>query len=173
MKRSFNKFFQVLPQIDTGRPLRPLLFLALGLGLTLPPALVLAFNYQRQNSPLLTSTLLALRTSSELQKSLGSDLDFEHGRLTLIRGPINYLKGRVDIRFPVKDARSKRTGEVHLVCLRDRDGSWRTKKFQVLLSSLEEEEKGEKVVVELMNHHGSLDWQNHVFATTSPSTTLP
>jgi cytochrome c oxidase assembly factor 1 len=73
------------------------------------------FNYQKQESSVVTSTLYALRTNPEVRKELGDEIYFA-SKYPWIRGEINQVHGRIDIRFWVKG--TKRQGEVRLRCRR-------------------------------------------------------
>lgn len=62
------------------------------------------FNYQRLSSPIVSSTLYALRTSVRARQLLGDEIQFKH-QIPWIGGTMNQLKGRIDIHFPVKGTR--------------------------------------------------------------------
>ena len=59
------------------------------------------FNYQKQSSSVVSSTLYALRTNPEARQILGDEIDFAHS-IPWIRGEINQLHGRINISFSVK-----------------------------------------------------------------------
>ncbi|KJZ77097.1 hypothetical protein HIM_03418 [Hirsutella minnesotensis 3608] len=63
------------------------------------------FNYQKTSSPVVASTLYALRTSPRARALLGDDIYFKHA-IPWIRGDLNQLRGRVDIRFAVRGSRA-------------------------------------------------------------------
>lgn len=78
------------------------------------------FNYQKQESSVVTSTLYALRTDPEVRGVLGDEIYFA-SKYPWIKGEINQVHGRIDVRFWVKG--TKRQGEVRLKCRRrGRDG---------------------------------------------------
>jgi cytochrome c oxidase assembly factor 1 len=62
------------------------------------------FNYQKLSSPVVSSTLYALRTSQKAREYLGDNIYFRH-QIPWIRGEMNQLKGRIDIYFTVKGTR--------------------------------------------------------------------
>lgn len=68
---------------------------------------VAIFNYQKLSSPVVTSTLYALRTSKKAREYLGDEIYFKH-QIPWISGEMNQLHGRIDIRFSVKG--TKNTG---------------------------------------------------------------
>ncbi|KAI0378331.1 DUF1783-domain-containing protein [Hypomontagnella monticulosa] len=81
-------------------------------GRTLPIFLVIIaassvaiFNYQKLSSPVVASTLYALRTNQRARDLLGDEIYFKH-QIPWIAGEMNQLRGRIDIRFPVKGTRS-------------------------------------------------------------------
>ncbi|KAL7799866.1 cytochrome oxidase complex assembly protein 1 domain-containing protein [Trichoderma ceciliae] len=68
---------------------------------------VAIFNYQKSSSPIISSTLYALRTSPRAHGLLGDEIYFKH-QIPWISGEMNQMKGRIDIRFAVRG--SKTTG---------------------------------------------------------------
>ena len=62
------------------------------------------FNYQKQSSSVVASTLYALRTSELGRKELGDEIYFRD-RFPWIWGQMNQLHGRIDIQFGVKGTR--------------------------------------------------------------------
>ncbi|UNI20363.1 cytochrome oxidase assembly protein 1 [Purpureocillium takamizusanense] len=62
------------------------------------------FNYQKTSSPIVASTLYALRTSPRARALLGDDIYFKHP-IPWIRGEMNQLQGRIDIHFAVRGSR--------------------------------------------------------------------
>lgn len=64
------------------------------------------FNYQKQSSSVVTSTLYALRTNPEARSILGDEVYFAN-KIPWIWGEINQLHGRINIQFWVKGTRSK------------------------------------------------------------------
>ncbi|KAK0270096.1 cytochrome oxidase assembly protein 1 [Friedmanniomyces endolithicus] len=64
------------------------------------------FNYQKQSSSVVSSTLYALRTNPEAREILGDEIYF-NSKVPIIWGEINQLHGRIDISFWVKGSRTK------------------------------------------------------------------
>lgn len=64
------------------------------------------FNYQKQSSSVVSSTLYALRTNPQAREILGDEIYFAH-QIPWISGEINQLHGRIDISFKVKGTKSK------------------------------------------------------------------
>ena len=64
------------------------------------------FNYQKQSSSVVSSTLFALRTNQEAREILGDEIYFAH-KIPWISGEINQLHGNIDISFWVKGTRGK------------------------------------------------------------------
>ena len=64
------------------------------------------FNYQKQSSSVVNSTMYALRTNAEARAILGDEVYFA-SRMPWISGEINQLHGRIDISFWVKGTRRK------------------------------------------------------------------
>ncbi|KHN98215.1 cytochrome oxidase complex assembly protein [Metarhizium album ARSEF 1941] len=62
------------------------------------------FNYQRTSSPIVSSTLYALRTNARARAILGDDIYFRH-QIPWVGGRMNQMQGRIDIRFAVKGTR--------------------------------------------------------------------
>ncbi|PWI73677.1 cytochrome oxidase assembly [Purpureocillium lilacinum] len=62
------------------------------------------FNYQKTSSPIVSSTLYALRTSPRARALLGDDIYFKQP-IPWIRGEMNQLQGRIDIYFSVRGSR--------------------------------------------------------------------
>ncbi|KAF2280582.1 DUF1783-domain-containing protein [Westerdykella ornata] len=73
------------------------------------------FNYQKQESSVVTSTLYALRTNPAVREQLGDEIYFA-SKYPWIRGEINQVHGRIDINFWVKGTRKQ--GLVRLRCRR-------------------------------------------------------
>jgi cytochrome c oxidase assembly factor 1 len=65
---------------------------------------VAIFNYQKMSSPVIASTLYALRTSPRARAILGDEIYFRR-QIPWIRGEMNQLSGRIDIRFSVRGSR--------------------------------------------------------------------
>ncbi|KPM43371.1 hypothetical protein AK830_g3206 [Neonectria ditissima] len=65
---------------------------------------VAIFNYQKMSSPIVSSTLYALRTSPEARALLGDEVYFKH-QIPWIHGEMNQLHGRIDIWFSVRGSK--------------------------------------------------------------------
>ncbi|KAL6864431.1 cytochrome oxidase complex assembly protein 1 domain-containing protein [Trichoderma novae-zelandiae] len=59
------------------------------------------FNYQKSSSPIISSTLYALRTNPVANELLGGEIYFKH-QIPWIRGEMNQVKGRIDVSFAVR-----------------------------------------------------------------------
>ncbi|OTB04177.1 hypothetical protein M426DRAFT_59046 [Hypoxylon sp. CI-4A] len=66
---------------------------------------VAIFNYQKLSSPVVASTLYALRTNGRARAYLGDEIYFKH-QIPWIAGEMNQLRGRIDVRFPVRGTRN-------------------------------------------------------------------
>lgn len=66
------------------------------------------FNYQKTSSPIVASTLYALRVSPRARARLGDDVYFKHP-IPWISGEMNQVRGRVDIAFAVRGTRASAT----------------------------------------------------------------
>jgi cytochrome c oxidase assembly factor 1 len=89
------------------------------------------FNYQKQESSVVTSTLYALRTNPAVRDLLGDEIYFA-SKYPWIKGEINQVHGRIDIRFWVKGTR--REGEVRLRCKRrGRGGLYATQEWSLTM----------------------------------------
>lgn len=64
------------------------------------------FNYQKQSSSVVTSTLYSLRTNARARELLGDEVYFA-SQIPWIHGEMNQLHGRIDINFWVKGTRQK------------------------------------------------------------------
>ncbi|EGW35643.1 uncharacterized protein SPAPADRAFT_58851 [Spathaspora passalidarum NRRL Y-27907] len=71
----------------------------------------LIFNYEKTGSPIITSTFYFLRRSSIARTHLGDEISYT-SRWPWIVGPLNTVKGNIDIKFGVKG--EKGTGEIRL-----------------------------------------------------------
>ncbi|CDR37246.1 CYFA0S01e08856g1_1 [Cyberlindnera fabianii] len=74
-------------------------------------ASVLMFNYEKTNSPIVTTTLHFLRRSKIVREVLGDEIDFA-SIYPWISGELNQVKGVVNITFDVKG--SKQQGTISL-----------------------------------------------------------
>ncbi|KAH8701465.1 cytochrome oxidase complex assembly protein 1-domain-containing protein [Phaeosphaeriaceae sp. PMI808] len=89
------------------------------------------FNYQKQESSVVTSTLYALRTNPAVRAELGDEIYFA-SKYPWIKGEINQVHGRIDIKFWVKG--TKRQGEVRLRCRRKgRGGLYYTQEWSLAM----------------------------------------
>lgn len=64
------------------------------------------FNYQKQSSSVVESTLYALRTHPEARSILGDEVYFAN-KIPWIWGELNQLHGKINIQFWVKGTKSK------------------------------------------------------------------
>jgi cytochrome c oxidase assembly factor 1 len=89
------------------------------------------FNYQKQESSVVTSTLYALRTNPAVREILGDEIYFA-SKYPWVKGEINQVHGRIDIKFWVKG--TKRQGEVRLRCRRNRrSGLYATQEWSLTM----------------------------------------
>lgn len=94
-------------------------------------SLLAFFNYQKQESSVVTSSLYALRTNPAVREQLGDEIYFA-SKYPWISGEINQLHGRIDISFWVKG--TKRQGEARLRCRRrGRGGLYRTEEWSLTI----------------------------------------
>ncbi|TKA23462.1 hypothetical protein B0A50_07489 [Salinomyces thailandicus] len=95
---------RALPAVSSGMPrwLKTLpIFAAIMVASTLG-----IFNYQKQSSSVVSSTMYALRTNPEAREILGDEIYFA-SQIPWISGEINQLHGRIDLSFWVKGTRRK------------------------------------------------------------------
>ena len=78
----------------------PLFLTAMGL------STLAIFNYQKQNSSVVTSTLYSLRTNSTARELLGDEVYFA-SKIPYIAGEINQLHGKIDVTYWVKGTRQQ------------------------------------------------------------------
>jgi cytochrome c oxidase assembly factor 1 len=76
----------------------PLFILAMG------ASTLAIFNYQKQNSSVVTSTMYSLRTNPRAREILGDEVYFA-SKVPIIRGEIDQLHGRIDVVYWVKGTR--------------------------------------------------------------------
>lgn len=69
---------------------------------------VAIFNYQKMSSPVIASTLYALRVNSRARALLGDEIYFRQ-QIPWIHGEMNQLRGRIDIWFDVKGSKGTAT----------------------------------------------------------------
>ncbi|QUC17085.1 uncharacterized protein UV8b_01326 [Ustilaginoidea virens] len=65
---------------------------------------VAIFNYQKTSSPVVASTLYALRKNARARDILGDDVYFKH-QIPWIGGEMNQMQGRINIHFTVRGTR--------------------------------------------------------------------
>jgi cytochrome c oxidase assembly factor 1 len=89
------------------------------------------FNYQKQESSVVTATLYALRTNPGVREILGDEIYFA-SKYPWISGEINQVHGRIDISFNVKGTRQ--AGRARLRCRRKgRGGLYSTLEWSLTL----------------------------------------
>jgi cytochrome c oxidase assembly factor 1 len=64
------------------------------------------FNYQKQNSSVVTSTMYSLRTNAVAREILGDEVYFA-SKIPYIGGEINQLHGKIDVVYWVKGTRQE------------------------------------------------------------------
>jgi len=64
------------------------------------------FNYQKQGSSVVTSTMYALRTNPQVREVLGDEIYFA-SQIPWIWGELNQMKGRINISYWVKGTKGK------------------------------------------------------------------
>jgi cytochrome c oxidase assembly factor 1 len=109
------------------------------------------FNYQKQNSSVVTSTMYSLRTNALAREILGDEVYFA-SKIPYIGGEINQLHGKIDVVYWVKGTRqqakmrfkSHRKTRMGIVSLRlkerERVSRWRDTQFETTEWSLELED---------------------------------
>ncbi|RYP93741.1 hypothetical protein DL770_000113 [Monosporascus sp. CRB-9-2] len=93
-----------LPDIEGSRWARTLPVFAL----VIAASSVAIFNYQKLSSPVVASTMYALRTSQRARDYLGDEVQFRR-QIPWISGTMNQLRGVIDISFAVKGTRGSGT----------------------------------------------------------------
>ncbi|KAF3766133.1 DUF1783-domain-containing protein [Cryphonectria parasitica EP155] len=73
------------------------------------------FNYQKMSSPVVSSTLYALRTNAQAREYLGDEIYFKD-QIPWISGEMNQMHGRINISFSVKG--TKNTGVMRFASFR-------------------------------------------------------
>ncbi|TLD25509.1 hypothetical protein PspLS_06099 [Pyricularia sp. CBS 133598] len=63
------------------------------------------FNYQKMSSPVVASTLYALRIHPDAREYLGDNIYFKQ-QIPWIRGEMNQMHGKIDVWFTVKGTRN-------------------------------------------------------------------
>ncbi|GME28067.1 Cytochrome oxidase assembly-1 [Neofusicoccum parvum] len=95
---------RALPAVDTSSR-RWYLTIPL-FGAIIAGATAAIFNYQKQSSSVVESTMYALRTHPAARAALGPEIHFASGA-PWIAGTIDQLHGRIDIHFSVKGREGK------------------------------------------------------------------
>ncbi|CAI7662227.1 unnamed protein product [Penicillium bialowiezense] len=72
------------------------------------------FNYQKQSSSIVSSTLYALRTSPQAREILGDEIYFAQ-QIPWISGEMNQLHGRINISFWVKGTKAQGKMKFHSI----------------------------------------------------------
>ncbi|AEY97983.1 FAFR299Wp [Eremothecium gossypii FDAG1] len=80
-------------------------------------ALLLIFNYEKVQSPVVTNTMYQMRRLGVVRELLGDNLEFG-GLLGWVHGELNQVAGRVNVRFTLKGSKGV-PGEVRLVADRE------------------------------------------------------
>lgn len=88
-------------------------FVCYGIGVVV--SCLVIFNFEKTNSPIITSAFFFMRRLSLVADALGNDIEYALS-YPWISGPLNTVKGNIDISFEVKG--SKGTGTVRLKATR-------------------------------------------------------
>ncbi|CAA9964097.1 hypothetical protein CFE70_007255 [Pyrenophora teres f. teres 0-1] len=127
LERRPNRALPPIPPLISPQVLKTLPIFILAMSISL----FAFFNYQKQESSVVTSTLYALRTNQLVRDELGDEIYFA-SKNPWIKGEINQLHGRIDVSFWVKG--TKRAGEVKLRCRRrGRGGLYYTQEYSLTL----------------------------------------
>lgn len=90
------------------------------------------FNYQKSSSSTINSILYALRTNTQARELLGDEIYFA-SKTPWIRGELNQLHGRIDVRFWVKGTKGQ--GETRFKSERKRrDGYFETGEWSLVMT---------------------------------------
>ncbi|SCU79971.1 LAMI_0B00342g1_1 [Lachancea mirantina] len=89
----------------------------LGFGVAIGVSLLCIFNYEKTQSPIISSTLYHLRRSPETRQLLGDNLDFD-GLIPWVYGDLNQVAGRVNVTFYIKGSKNLQ-GMVKLIADRE------------------------------------------------------
>ncbi|CCE93365.1 Coa1p TDEL_0F05540 [Torulaspora delbrueckii] len=103
-----------LPDPNEGK-LKQRLQLA-GFSVAIVAALMVIFNYEKTESPVVSNTLYHLRRSPATAQLLGENIEFE-GLVPWVHGELNQVAGKVNIRFNIKG--DKNAGVVRLIADRE------------------------------------------------------
>lgn len=90
------------------------LFWVYAVGTTLACAFV--FNYEKTSSPIINSVFYVLRRSDEVKQKLGANISYS-SPYPWIYGPLNTVRGEIDISFGVKG--DKDSGTLRLKATRE------------------------------------------------------
>jgi cytochrome c oxidase assembly factor 1 len=105
------------------------------------------FNYQKSSSSTINSILYSLRTNEHARELLGDEIYFA-SKVPWIRGELNQLHGRIDVRFWVKGTKAQ--GETRFKSIRKRrDGLFETSEWSLCLA--------DGRVVQLLDKEGARD----------------
>ncbi|OAK99705.1 DUF1783-domain-containing protein [Phaeosphaeriaceae sp. SRC1lsM3a] len=128
MERRPNRALPPVPPLISPQVLKTFPIFVLAMAITT----LAFFNYQKQESSVVTSTLYALRTNPAVRDILGDEIYFA-SKYPWIKGEINQVHGKIDIRFWVKGTR--REGEVRLRCKRrGRGGLYATQEWSLTMA---------------------------------------
>ncbi|KAI0218602.1 cytochrome oxidase assembly protein 1, partial [Massospora cicadina] len=114
-----------LPDVNSNRK-RDALLVAGGI-LLWAGVILVSFNYQKQNTSIVRSTLFTAKYNPQVVELLGNDLDFASA-WPWIGGAINHLKGRIEISYSIRG--SKGNGKLIFKSYR-RNDVWVPKVFDV------------------------------------------
>lgn len=90
------------------------------------------FNYQKSTSSTINSILYALRTNPQARALLGDEIYFA-SKVPWIRGELNPMHGRIDVRFWVKG--NKAQGETRFKSERKKkDGYFETEEWSIIMA---------------------------------------
>jgi cytochrome c oxidase assembly factor 1 len=90
------------------------------------------FNYQKSTSSTINSILYALRTNPQARALLGDEIYFA-SKVPWIRGELNPMHGRIDVRFWVKG--NKAQGETRFKSERKKkDGYFKTQEWSITMA---------------------------------------
>ncbi|CCD25336.1 Coa1p NDAI_0F00170 [Naumovozyma dairenensis CBS 421] len=92
---------------------RKQIFGFIGFSVAITASLALLFNYEKTESPIISTSLYQLRRSPITTELLGENIEFA-GLTPWVFGQLNPVKGKIDIKFYIKGDKGK-TGVVKLV----------------------------------------------------------
>ncbi|KAF2998121.1 hypothetical protein E8E13_000399 [Curvularia kusanoi] len=127
LERKPNRALPPIPPLISPQVLKTFPIFAIAMTVSV----LVFFNYQKQESSVVTSTLYALRTNPLVREELGDEIYFA-SKYPWISGEINQVHGRIDISFNVKG--TKRQGNVRLRCKRKgRGGLYSTQEWSLTM----------------------------------------